>query len=618
MARCRAGAVRLGSGRRRWLMRALALPVVVYVAYLVVMNALLMTGAFTSLLNDAQDDVTVTASRAWTWWFGRVDARDLRILIEEDDVEVLVTFTKGTATVHSLGLFDRECRLSGVRGEQGRIAVRRKIVKDEADERRLAGLAEIEGLPVPLIEQPVPPDDDFSNNWTVHMEDIDAVVERLWIDNFRVDGRLELKGGYRWATGQSLELHDLGVHLVEAKLVIAGRPAVMLDGAVKMDSGALSQAPPAPLDELLAHTRAELRLSFRTLEPGAFDWLVPANTKLTFAGGTLQGRVEGGLDQGTLSHGSYLDLEWRQWAVRYRDFRGVASGSTRFEAEAGSTLGIDLSGTLGPADSAPWLRVDTARVRLRWTSARLMALADVPASRLSLHATAADLRHLPQPEGGPTFEGELQLALNGRIDERGTGESRVAIDGRDIAMHWGAKSFRCAVSARASFAHERAWDAEGKGSVELQRCRMGEDADPWDATFDLWRLAFQLGGERSLSLGMRGRARDADPFFALPPVDQAVPDVPLALIDLENLVVDMAMFVRGEIFELKLHRAATDGMSVRGRLLANDVAKSGVFVVDAPVINVGVAIHSGGTDVTLAPDDDFGEAHLDTLRTIED
>jgi hypothetical protein len=230
----------------------------------------------------------------------------------------------------------------------------------------------------------------------------------------------------------------------------------------------------------------------------------------------------------------------------------------------------------------------------------------------------SDLRRVAVALGtrDPVIEGAIYGKLEGQLDTNGSGKSSVDLRGEAITVRWRKQGYRCDVVAQTQFRHAAPTQGEGSGAMKINRCVFADESAwkraPWSADLDLWRLAFD--GKRSLTVAARGRARDADPIFEVPELDEAVPDVPLAFVDLENLKFDAALFKRDDVLEIEIYEASTDGMSVRGRLLAGDDYKSGAFLVNVPLVTIGVDVTSQSADVTVDPDDGFGKAHFDELR----
>lgn len=205
---------------------------VLYLAYLVVVNVLLVTGAIPRLLRAATEDANLELERAFSVIPFRIELRGLSLRIEDSNIQFLLVVPEGRAWVNPLHLFAKTVRFSGVRGDGVRYWFRHKVsdLSDPVTARRVASYPPIPGVaPVPLfaIGPRRPPLTDAEYNlWSVHITDVDVNASELWFQEFRYTGPARVSGAFRLKPIRRLWVLPGRVRLQGGALLVGKRTVV--------------------------------------------------------------------------------------------------------------------------------------------------------------------------------------------------------------------------------------------------------------------------------------------------------------------------------------------------------------------------------------------------------
>src|SRR5438128_6535561 len=101
--------------RRRFVRVAIVAAALVVLAYPVLVNVLLAVGGVQKMFEDT-DTVKVDFRRAWSFWPGRVHVEDVRVTMQDRNVQFVLTMPSVDVTVRLAELAHRTFHATRVRG----------------------------------------------------------------------------------------------------------------------------------------------------------------------------------------------------------------------------------------------------------------------------------------------------------------------------------------------------------------------------------------------------------------------------------------------------------------------------------------------------------------------
>lgn len=189
--------------RRYWIKRLfLVLTAVAITAigafslYLIAANLFIRTRILRDLINEGPDQTWIDYASATTWWPGRVRVRGLRIRNRDSVSEWMITLDEGRASISLTDLLRRRFHPTSIRGSGLSLRVRSRLRPEEVTPSRVAFLPPILGFsdtPMrgPMEVEPAP----TGREWIVRLENVDAEVREIWVDDWKYEGVAALTGG---------------------------------------------------------------------------------------------------------------------------------------------------------------------------------------------------------------------------------------------------------------------------------------------------------------------------------------------------------------------------------------------------------------------------------------
>lgn len=298
----------------KWIVLAAAL---VYPLYLVVANVMLKTRLVRGLATGGP--TTLDYAAASSWWFGAVAVDDLRLRIDGDAAQILLVIPHAEVRISLLDvIFRRTFHATKVRTEGTQFSLRHRVDHVDDDNRqRVAAFPPIPGLdPIPLAVAgpPRPPTGPLSaaerKSWTIFLEDVEARLDQVWIEEYRYRGVGVARGAFRLALGKTFWLGpttlDLDGGTMEAAPFVVARDIVSRNQAV-IDTVDLTHVTGASILEYLeAHTSIS-----STMPAPEFLGLYLDQPKFSGGAGhlSLDARFDrGAFAAGTLAHADMIDL----------------------------------------------------------------------------------------------------------------------------------------------------------------------------------------------------------------------------------------------------------------------------------------------------------------------
>lgn len=226
--------------RLRWLAATL---MVLELAYLGFGNLFLRFG-LRWLVNGSPEKVMMDYESAYTLWPGTARVRHFRLRSQDRSIQWLLDVEQADVTVDLFALFRRTFHASRIRAEGVSFRVRRKLDDYGAAAPRASALAPIEGYadpPLSPIGPEAPPVSDAEYaDFSANLEDTEASVREIWIDEFRLLGPAHVNGRWFFKPERTMQLGPVALDVQLGELRIADESVLTaLDAHLESTVGAL-------------------------------------------------------------------------------------------------------------------------------------------------------------------------------------------------------------------------------------------------------------------------------------------------------------------------------------------------------------------------------------------
>jgi hypothetical protein len=579
----------------------------IYLVWLAAVNVLLQTRALRWLMARKQDHAVVEYESAWAAWPTYVHVRGLKIDIVDSTLRARVSIDEAVVNIDVVDLLSRT--FHGTEIDATGVSFWLRQHRLEA-----TYAADAEGLPPLGPYPPVPIEPSHSTEtWRIKVRIEAATGKELWIDTHRLRGPMQVAGALDFHLQRSIAAEaDVALHAVEVD--VAGRRLVdTLSGTLV---GELAETDVSGDDDeaaLIENTVAHGGLVARVDDVRAATYYLPPGAELLNGSLWLVGGW--GLRGGEVTKDTALAFWLRD--VIYRQ-RALDVGVNGVALVDGRARGVRVSLRLRDnGRTGATVRLDKLVARIQTEGSNILETPRLRDGRVKAQVTVNDLRAVQRTLFPDTLDvkgGRARVRFKGAIDEadRVTASARVRLD--DGSFAWEGARYTADASLRL--------DVDGHGDRYQGK----------NGRLDVARLAYERGGKRywggqltfadveadrdragrrTFRFTARGKLSDANPIVAMPPIDDAVPDVAVALTDLEDLTVDAGFSMVGDRVELKLYCADTDGVSVRGRLVAEKRVE-GAFLLEKGPLEAGITVGKK-SGLRLYPGDDFGKRHFARL-----
>jgi hypothetical protein len=597
------------SGFRAATRVALTIALAIEIAYLLVANVI-VSGWLRKWVNGDEAALKLDFASAWSPWPGRVYARDLLLRVQDTNIQFELRIAAVEVDVALTGLLGRTFRATHVDIDGLRYRFRHKLEEPAKHPALVRALPPIEGFsdPPTLVPQPPQPRDKL---WTIHITGVDALIEELWVQQFRSTGAGHVTGGFRLEPTRRLEVEG-GLALEPGPLHVGPKQLV-----AKRFGGRISASiPDLDVERLKGadvfqgiSTHVDLRADLESLE--FLDTVIePAEVVLREGAGPLA--IDVRLNRGELRPPS---------SVRYSSRRiEVYASSHRLRGDAALKLEVtpEQRGRL-------WLSAE----RLTWNDTRARVDAPVVASRprleletrtLAVHRRfeasggrlelpelrADDLRSLARiaPQKVRIRAGALAGSAEAKLEGHGALAGKLALSFDRAALAWDGTEVEASGSFSTAF---RQPDVLGPSSMlegvklVIQRGRLGtRDGN----TGFGWLRAASTRVPLSSFVPERATVRLTAGFPDAKPVLQAfgiatsgLAATAAGVLDLSDLEVGAVVGVERGAIDVGLERARTDAVQARGRWRSVGGNERGAFLLTTDLVNIGLEIDGGETRV---------------------
>ena len=589
-----------------WLRRLVLAILGVYLFYLIVFNGLFWSGAYEALINRSQNVVYLRIGHAWTVRPFVVEARDLRIIVDDPAVQLDISVDEVEVGFHVLAFKDRTVHMHDVRGGDFRFRMRRRVSAETLTPRWASGLPPMPLVPPWSVPDPTP-DHDLSNNWNVRMDDIDVRFTEIWIDSERFVGKSLVTGGFTLETEKSLELTPSRVVFEHGSVFVAQRlmaADLSGEGAVTLERIDLQNG---SLDQSLSRLHLSADLESYLLDAGAFAHHLPEAVRARGGRGTL--RLKGALSRGTILGGSALDLDLDHVVLRLGPLHVHTPIALHAKSDGERLDGrLELGGALGFGPDVPTITISQALLTGGARAANLRGEIGPPSGKLDLQGGTRAFR--VGGDGPQVTAGVIRLSTQLELEE---GVLAGALGARieEADLRWGELAFVGGGEARffirGGTGPLRIDNAEGEIEVKGD---VASDEDRWDAKLVLTEAE---GSRREGRVAADLTIESLGPFLEMPALAGKVPGIAEALLDLEDVTARLRADWNAERLMLTLVRMECDSCSAAGRWRIGDGPMTGAAIVQAGPARVGVVSGPEGSNTTIFPGDDWKRRHLPQL-----
>lgn len=235
--------------RQRWF-RALALALLLPLpAFILLCNLLLWTGGVEAIVtrDDAPTRLKLEHGFAWMVWPTQIHLNDAHFSIDAYSYQLAVDMDEALVDISLLALLDRRAHLQSIDGEGVRAQYRVKVDPDDANESQLAAYPPVFGTPPEEQSSDAKPIPATDEAWTVDLDEVDAQVDALWINEFNFEPGGHVHGGLHWTDGGDFAVPPVTVRTDGATLWLAEHEAVQQlvgEGTLEIDtfdSGAVTE-----------------------------------------------------------------------------------------------------------------------------------------------------------------------------------------------------------------------------------------------------------------------------------------------------------------------------------------------------------------------------------------
>ena len=551
--------------------------------YLGVAN-LVLAGGFVSRFAAKSDDIRIEYDAAYSVWPGRVHVRNLRVRMEDHNVEFLIVVERGFLDVSLHELAKKRFHALRVDGDNVTYRMRHKLSHVGKEALRVAAYPPIPGFAdPPLFVGPpgVPIPDSEYDLWDVRVDNVTARVKEIWVLEYRYRGPGVARGTFRVQPARFYEVKQTSLDLDGGKLtlgdaVVAERANARIEVVVTgSDTQKLSGLAP------LGHITASAVGRFAGTDLRFLNVYLGPHAGLSASGGA---EIELGLrvEKGSVAPGARL-------AIRGS---GVALDLGRVELRGAPTLSLTGGKTPGApmelglevprlelvgagARGAPAPSLEALDFRLATTSDLTKPLEVVGARLAPLRGTIPDLgwlaRVAPLPGEVRELRGRADLRLEGESQKPGSWHGRTRIDLRRASARVGSRG-----------------------------------TEPLDLSLVVPDLTAKTSGEVRLAGTARLHVTEAAALLPLVSPSPFLRTLEKSLLDLGPLDAS-ARFAAGEVFRLDQVEARSGVARVRGHLAARANGPDGAFLLVTPAANLGVRIRPDGTSIKPLVSDDWLE-----------
>jgi hypothetical protein len=587
-------------------------------SYLAVGNAIVRSSLIKRAVASA-DGFKLDYGSAYTLWPGHVRLRDFSLRVEDYNIQFEVALADASLDIDLSRLPFKKFRVTRLDADGVRFRARHKLITVGDDAERVAAYPPIRGFADPPyyrgVRPPPIPDSEY-DLWEVQIENVTGRLRELWMLEYRLRGEGLVRGSFvirpaRWVQVQPAHLEivsgklTLGEHLVASRVhgriscdipdmrvqesegrqvfkdISAGIDLRLDEGRLDFLSaylGRLGSARYAGVGAWLF----DVDMKRGVIQPGSRMMLRAEPFELHHELGDLQGKLSVNLGRDPRLAPDRLQLAWS--IPELEASRAGAARGPRLEGVAG---GLELYAT----DLSGALSLGAGQVAVRRASIPDLGWFVVPGASLS-GSGSADLSLERHADGGLAGQTHWELMRAGLA--LGNFSARADVSG-DLAFKGAPDDLR---AERLQLALTR---------TEL---RSGQDrTDPFSARLDGSGLRLRPSGELEAQGQLRLHVSSSE---ALLPLVMANPwrGMSSTALDLQALDARAQLRMHGKSLELRRIDAQSGKLRLQGYLSKRSRQPRGALLFSSSLINVGVELRDGDTEVSPFVGDDWLAAQM--------
>lgn len=605
--------------------RALAIGVAaLYVVYVIAANAALRTAALPDYLDDVEEEVRIDYATAWTAWPGTIHVTDLLVATQDSSIQHETRAEAAEGEIAILPLFDRKVVFSNIRasGVSVRIRGRRDEAEAIADAKRLPPMATWGALA--LKDPKSLPKDDPDSLWHIILDDTAGSVKEVWVENVRITGDIRARGTFDFAPLKKVIIDQVRGTMDGVAIEVMGDetgPFVAdIDGAYRFTVLDFD----VPSNDLVDIVRfADIDADLTGQLYG--DRLAEAiGSKVRIEDGSGAFLVRGSARQGRMLRGSHVVYESAHLGAVTEAVTGKARDAVldvlaTSDEDMVTSFGADTVDLhLVPAPKS-LIHVQEPSVAVRGRMVPHFMKPTFEGGEASIPAANMGLAGLDGIAEGVRFRKGIAFArakVEVDRDGKATGEGHSRVEDLDAVV------MGVSIKGRStSTMHLDEAKLAGDPSLRVRTFLTldGVDMKVGDERVDDWWARLEVGsqfqrtGDAPWSCDARvlGRFRDARPLVATLEGGNYVPGIVAEKLTAEGLVVDAGIQAHGERVQVDLTDATGKDARVRGRMVMVSDEMRASYLVQTDLIDVGVSLVRGETQVQLLA----GESWLERERT---
>ncbi len=305
-----------------------------WLGYIFAVNAFLASSLAMRLMNSSPNDAGVSYDSARSYFPFRVSVRNLKLNVEDSNVQVYVSADWAQCDVSLLGIVRKGAYLSRVRGDGLILRIRQQLLPHDLARDKITKLPDIPGFPSPLKTHPnMPVTDAHYDMVTVSLTDIDVTnLREVWIDEYRFEGHIDIHGGFFYKPLRLLRLDASTINIVEGTLHF-GEPAVAKNIRAKINV----KVPTINVENLKRDALRgfdadiDLKTDISSVEFLNFYLKDVPMVRLEEGAGSLAVKLK--MEKGLIKKGSEINLDSKRVTVRMPYFFASGAAAIRWLAD---------------------------------------------------------------------------------------------------------------------------------------------------------------------------------------------------------------------------------------------------------------------------------------------
>jgi hypothetical protein len=205
-------------------------------------TAVFLNTSLTKLINTDSQSLWITYASAFSIFPGIVRVRDVKVRVQDHNMQLHAELHHATVGIHLFALFNRKFQTTFIQGGGVSFRLRFRRPLKEIMPEKMALLAPIPGLlsleKIPEVKDPHP-----SEPWKISLGGLNlADLYEVWIEDYHFLGKGLVTGGFYLYPSHEAEVFSSGVEITEGnvfvgKEVILGRLRTAVEGRIRRFKG---------------------------------------------------------------------------------------------------------------------------------------------------------------------------------------------------------------------------------------------------------------------------------------------------------------------------------------------------------------------------------------------